>query len=108
MPQLQAHCKELTKEGRSADCRKFINSWSQLLNSLTLWCSNDGTGQNLSAEQRDKETRLLSNNLKKLEDVSSPIVISTKASAPKPKPKPHIVRGCEWYAALGAKLKALA
>lgn len=104
MPQLQAHCKELTKEGRSANCRRFINNLSQLLNSLTLWCSNDGTGQNLSADQREKEAKLLSNNLKKLEDVSPKSVVPTKP----PLPKPHIVRRCEWYAALGAKLRKMA
>ncbi len=43
MPQLQAHCKELTKAGRSANCRKFINNLSQLLNSLALWAQSDGT-----------------------------------------------------------------
>ena len=70
MPQLQAHCKELTKEGRSADCRKFINNLSQLLNSLALWASSDGTGENLSPEQREREAKTLTHNLKKLEDVS--------------------------------------
>ncbi|KAL8700510.1 MAG: hypothetical protein Q9201_005409 [Fulgogasparrea decipioides] len=77
MPQLQAHCKELTKEGRSANCRRFINNLSQLLNSLALWCSNDGTGQNLTAEQREKEATLLSSNLKKLEDGLDKIVVTT-------------------------------
>ncbi|KAL8628455.1 hypothetical protein Q9189_005865 [Teloschistes chrysophthalmus] len=55
---------------------EFINSLSQLLNSLTLWCSNDGTGQNLSAEQRDREATLLSNNLKKLENGLDNVVAS--------------------------------
>ena len=70
MPQLQTHCKELTKEGRSANCRKFINNLSQLLNSLALWASSDGTGENLSPKQREREAQTLTHNLKKLEDVS--------------------------------------
>lgn len=70
MPQLQAHCKELTKAGRSANCRKFINNLSQLLNSLTLWAQSDGTGESLSTEQRDREAKLLAYNFKELEKVS--------------------------------------
>lgn len=70
MPQLQAHCKELTKVGRSANCKRFINNLSQLLNSLTLWASNDGTGDHLTAEQKEREVKLLSGQLKRLEDVS--------------------------------------
>ncbi len=70
MPQLQAHCKELTKAGRSANCRKFLNNLSQLLNSLCLWARSDGTGDNLTTEQRQREAKLLSYNLKKLENVS--------------------------------------
>lgn len=70
MPQLQAHCKELTKAGRSANCRKFINNLSQLLNSLALWAANDGTGDTLSIEHREHEAKLLGCNFKKLENVS--------------------------------------
>ena len=70
MPQLQAHCKELTKAGRSAACTRFINNLSQLLNSLALWASSDGTGEHLTAEQREREAKLLSGQLKRLEDVS--------------------------------------
>ena len=71
MPQLQEHCKELTKEGRSANCRRFINNLSQLLNSLALWASSDGTSESLSVEQREREGKVLTHNLKKLENVSS-------------------------------------
>ncbi|KAL8823786.1 MAG: hypothetical protein Q9191_005550 [Dirinaria sp. TL-2023a] len=70
IPQLQAHCKELTKAGRSASCRRFINNLNQLLNSLALWASSDGTGEHLTAEQREREAKLLSGQLKRLEDVS--------------------------------------
>ena len=70
MPQLQAHCKELTKAGRSANCKRFINNLSQLLNSLVLWASSDGTGEHLTTEQREREAKLLSSQLKRLEDVS--------------------------------------
>ena len=70
IPQLQAHCRKLTEAGRSASCRRFINNLSQLLNSLALWASSDGTGANLTKEQRAKEERFLKEALKKLETVS--------------------------------------
>ena len=70
IPQLQAHCRKLTEAGRSASCRRFINNLSQLLNSLALWASSDGTGANLTKEQRAREERFLKGALKKLEDVS--------------------------------------
>lgn len=71
IPQLQAHCEKLTETGRSANCRTFINKLSQLLNSLTLWASNDGTSANMTPEQRARETRYLQKGLKSLESVSA-------------------------------------
>ena len=70
IPQLQVHCKELTVAGRTATCKRFMTNLSQLLNSLTLWASNDGTGANLTAEQRAKEDRFLKRSLANLESVS--------------------------------------
>ena len=70
IPQLQAHCEKLTETGRSANCKTFINKLSQLLNSLTLWASNDGTNANLTVEQRALETRYLQKGLQTLESVS--------------------------------------
>ena len=71
IPQLQAHCERLTETGRSANCRIFINKLSQLLNSLTLWASNDGTSANMTPEQRAREARYLQKGLKSLESVSA-------------------------------------
>ena len=71
IPQLQAHCEKLTETGRSANCRTFVNKLSQLLNSMTLWASSDGTNANLTAEQRAREARYLDKSLKSLENVSS-------------------------------------
>ena len=70
IPQLQAHCEKLTETGRSANCRTFINKLSQLLNSLNLWASSDGTTANMTAEQRTKEAKYLQKGLKSLESVS--------------------------------------
>ncbi|KAF6221297.1 hypothetical protein HO133_002152 [Letharia lupina] len=67
IPQLQTHCEKLTETGRSANCRTFINKLSQLLNSLTLWASSDGTSANMTAEQRAREARYLHKGLKSLE-----------------------------------------
>lgn len=71
IPQLQAHCEKLTETGRSANCKTFINKLSQLLNSLTLWASSDGTSSNMTAEQRAREARYLQKGLQALENVSS-------------------------------------
>lgn len=72
IPQLQAHCKQLTVAGRTATCKRWMTSLSQLLNSMSLWASNDGTGANLTADQRDKEARFLQSSLDNLENVSTP------------------------------------
>ena len=70
IPHLQAHCKKLTEAGRAANCKKFLNNFSQLLNSLTMWASSDGSGVHLTVEQKAKEARFLQGSLKKLESVS--------------------------------------
>ncbi|KAL9124079.1 MAG: hypothetical protein Q9217_006557 [Psora testacea] len=67
IPQLQAHCEKLTETGRAANCRTFINKLSQLLNSLTIWASSDGTGANLTAEQKAREAGYLQKELDGLE-----------------------------------------
>ena len=77
IPQLQAHCEQLTEAGRSANCRTFINKLSQLLNSLSLWASNDGSGANMTGEQRAREARYLQTGLSALESVSSRSPTST-------------------------------
>ena len=70
IPQLQVHCENLTETSRSANCRAFNNKLSQLLNSLTLWASSDGTGAHMTAEQKTREARYLQKGLKTLERVS--------------------------------------
>ncbi|KAH7364551.1 putative GTPase SLIP-GC [Rhexocercosporidium sp. MPI-PUGE-AT-0058] len=67
IPQLQAHCKKLTEAGRALNCRKYLTNLSQLMNSLGLWASNDGTGLNLTDVQLADETRFLKLRLQKLE-----------------------------------------
>lgn len=67
IPQLQAHCKKLTVNGRQAGCRRFLNSLTQLLTSLGLWSSDDGTGNRMGAKQRNAEREYLSRRLKELE-----------------------------------------
>lgn len=70
IPQLQAHCKQLTVAGRTSNCKRFINNLSQLLNSLFIWASNDGTSTNMTADQRRREEKYLQKGLKELETVS--------------------------------------
>lgn len=67
IPQLQAHCKKLTEAGRASNCRAFLTNLCQLLNSLGLWASNDGSGVDLTDAQLAAETRFLKTRLKTLE-----------------------------------------
>ncbi|KAL8853712.1 MAG: hypothetical protein Q9221_001523 [Calogaya cf. arnoldii] len=67
IPALQAHCEKLTETGRANNCRAFINRLSSLLNSLTIWASSDGTGANLTPEQKAKETRYLQKGMEGFE-----------------------------------------
>ena len=71
IPSLQVHCEKLTETGRSANCRSFMNKLSQLLNSLVLWGSSDGSGANMTPEQRAREDQHLQKGLESLETVSS-------------------------------------
>ncbi|KAI9662199.1 MAG: hypothetical protein M1829_006181 [Trizodia sp. TS-e1964] len=80
IPDLQAHCRKLTEAGRSANCKRFLNSLSQLLNSMTLWAGNDKSGANLTPEQKLKEEASLAVNLQKLEEaLESNVTSSIKA-----------------------------
>lgn len=81
IPQLQAHCKKLTEKGRQASCRRFLNSMKQLLGSLGLWASDDGTGFKLTATQKDVEKSFLSKKLKELEKALEKVVTETMADA---------------------------
>ena len=67
VPQLQAHCKKLTEAGRASSCRAFLTNFSQTLNSLRLWASNDGTGLNLTDAQLPAESRFPKLRLNTLE-----------------------------------------
>lgn len=48
-------------------CKIFLNGLSSLLLSLNIWGSNDGTGNNMSKEDKQKETRIVQRMLKDLE-----------------------------------------
>jgi hypothetical protein len=67
MVQLKAHCKKLTDTGRLSHCKIFLNALSSLLLSLNIWGSNDGTGNSMSKEEKEKEKRHVKRMLKDLE-----------------------------------------
>ena len=75
IPQLQEHAKKTTESGRQASCRRFLNSMSQLLNSLRLWASSDGSSSNLTELQRSQEAKILKDRLDKLDKVSPSLTI---------------------------------
>ena len=66
VPQLKRHCIKLTEPNRADGCRKFLNTLNQLLNSLSLWSSDDGSGRKFSETERDIEQRALEEQLQGL------------------------------------------
>ena len=75
IPKLQAHCRKLTEAGREAACKRFLTNLTQLLNSLRLWSSNDGSGRNLTDAQLKREAKVLNEKLDKLDIVSDPVLL---------------------------------
>ncbi|KAK4163169.1 hypothetical protein QBC43DRAFT_67836 [Cladorrhinum sp. PSN259] len=67
IPALQAHAKKLTEAGRAASARRFLNSLTQLLNSMTIWATNDGTRSNLTDAEKGAEDTRLRQRLNKIE-----------------------------------------
>ncbi|KAF2128828.1 hypothetical protein P153DRAFT_423306 [Dothidotthia symphoricarpi CBS 119687] len=67
MPQLQAHCKKLTEAGRVQTCRTFLLNLCQLLTTFKLWASNDGSGANMSDDDKRKQVKYLDRKLKQLD-----------------------------------------
>lgn len=67
IPQLQVHCKKLTEAGREACCRRFLNSFGQLLTSLSMWTAIDGSNIKLSSTEIALEARFLHSKLAQLE-----------------------------------------
>lgn len=68
IPQLQQHARKLTEAGRARHCRAFLNDLSQLLNSMKLWATMDGS-KSLSGSERKKEAKLLGSLLQQLDKV---------------------------------------
>jgi hypothetical protein len=68
IPQLQAHCKQLTEASRISKCQGFLNKVHQLLNSLSIWSSQDGTGLKLTDAQHQAESTWLNKTLRTLEE----------------------------------------
>jgi hypothetical protein len=59
VPQLQSHARKLTEASRAASGRRFLNDLARLLNSMTMWATNDGTRLNMSnGGKRGGEMRL--------------------------------------------------
>ncbi|KAG9195536.1 hypothetical protein G6011_00657 [Alternaria panax] len=66
VPQLQAHCRKLTEGGRIQTSRAFMTSVCQMLNTFSLWASNDGIGLKMSSEEKQKQIVYLQRRLSEL------------------------------------------
>lgn len=69
IPQLQKHARMLTEAGRARNCRAFLNDLNQLLNSMKLWATMDGS-KSLSGSERKAEAKLLGSLLQNLDKAS--------------------------------------
>ncbi|OJJ50257.1 hypothetical protein ASPZODRAFT_128885 [Penicilliopsis zonata CBS 506.65] len=67
IPQLQAHCRNVTDTNRETCYRRFLNSLNQLLNSLWLWSSPDLNGAHLTDDQKSKQASMVRSKLQQLE-----------------------------------------
>jgi hypothetical protein len=66
IPQLQAHCKKLTEGGRIQTSRAFLTSVCQIVNTFSLWTSNDGTGLKMTDDEKQKQITHLQRRLSEL------------------------------------------
>ncbi|GKT85786.1 tat pathway signal sequence [Colletotrichum tofieldiae] len=73
IPQLQQHANKLTEGIRAANCRRFLNNLSQLLNSMKMWAANGGSRSQLSDQDSWKEETSLRAQLSALDKVCSPL-----------------------------------
>jgi hypothetical protein len=69
IPQLQHHCLGLTRGERMVTCRRFLNSFNQLRNSLLLRSLSKGPVDLLCKEQREERNAFLENRLNNLHSV---------------------------------------
>ncbi|PGH17736.1 hypothetical protein AJ79_00877 [Helicocarpus griseus UAMH5409] len=58
IPDLQAHCLDLTVCQRKASCQAFLNGLEQLINSLSLLCSSKRSSGTLLCEEQKKADRV--------------------------------------------------
>ncbi len=72
IPKLQSHARKLTEAGRAAHSRRFLNDLVQLLNSMSMWATDDGTQSNLSDAEKNREETHLRKRLNKMEQVRPP------------------------------------
>lgn len=69
IPQLQEHAQKLTEGGRRSHCYRFLNDFSQLVNSMSLWSAVDGTGLKLTDGEKRREEQHLKKLLDRLSEV---------------------------------------
>lgn len=67
IPQLQAHAKKLTEQGRIANSRRFLTDLLQLINSLVMWAGNDGSRMGYTESEKQSEERYICSELRSLE-----------------------------------------
>ncbi|KAI1268139.1 hypothetical protein F5Y18DRAFT_377543 [Xylariaceae sp. FL1019] len=67
IPKLQQHAKKLTEASRAHSCRHFLNSLSQLINSMKLWSSTGATNSYLTGLEKDGEEKHLKTAFANLE-----------------------------------------
>lgn len=68
LPSLQEHTKRIAQTDRAVNCRRFLRSLDQLLNSMKLWASSDA-GVKLSREEQKADDAFIRTELEGLKKV---------------------------------------
>lgn len=64
---MQEHCKKLTEAGRIQNCRTFLLNLRQQLTTFSIWASNDGTGLEMTDDDKQKQLAYLQKRLAELD-----------------------------------------
>lgn len=72
VPKLQEHAKKLTEKGRASHCRRFLNNFLQLVNSMKLWAASDNSRSTLTDLEKRREEMHLTKLLNDLKKVCNP------------------------------------
>lgn len=90
LPSLQKHTRRIAQTGRAVNCRRFLRSIDQFLNSMKLWASSDA-GVNLGREEQKADEVFIRMQLEGLKEVRHPYLIITVIPQGNTLPCPSVI-----------------